>query len=70
MKQLTKREEEVADLISQGYNQREISEILYISTHTTSDHLTHIYNKLELEDGNKKTKLAVWWRKNKDERDN
>ena len=42
----TKREQEVLELLIQGYNNTEISEILMITTHTTKAHAASIYKKL------------------------
>ena len=42
----TKREEEVIELLIQGYNNNEISEKLMITNHTTKAHLATIYQKL------------------------
>lgn len=41
----TKREEEVLDLLIQGYNNNEISEKLMITNHTTKAHIASIYRK-------------------------
>ena len=41
----TKREEEVLNLLIQGYNNNEISEKLMITNHTTKAHIASIYRK-------------------------
>ena len=42
----TKREQEVLELLVQGYNNSEISEALTITNHTTKAHIASIYKKL------------------------
>ncbi len=42
----TKREQEVIDLLIQGYNNTQISEMLMITNHTTKAHVASIYQKL------------------------
>ena len=44
----TKREQEVIDLLIQGYNNTEISNKLMITNHTTKAHVASIYKKLEV----------------------
>jgi len=43
---LTKREQEVLELLIQGYNNTEISNKLMITNHTTKAHVASIYEKL------------------------
>lgn len=43
---LTSREEEILRLVVQGFNNSEISEKLFISSHTVKNHITKIYEKL------------------------
>lgn len=45
---LSKREWEVVDLLSKGYTNREIAELLAISSKTVTNHLYHIFRKLEV----------------------
>ncbi|MFC2947316.1 LuxR C-terminal-related transcriptional regulator [Virgibacillus sediminis] len=47
---LSPREQEVLDLVVQGYNNREIAEELFISGHTVKNHVTKIFQKLEVPD--------------------
>jgi DNA-binding NarL/FixJ family response regulator len=47
---LTPREQEVLRLIGTGANNREISEVLYISESTVKNHITRIFNRLHLRD--------------------
>ncbi len=59
---LTDREREICSLIAQGKNNKEISKELYLSEGTVKNHITNIFNKLELRD---RTQLAVYSLKNK-----
>ncbi len=47
---LTEREREVLELISIGRSNREIAEALFISTKTVSNHITNIFEKLQVAD--------------------
>ncbi|RKQ33262.1 LuxR C-terminal-related transcriptional regulator [Oceanobacillus halophilus] len=47
---LSPREQEVLDLVIQGYNNKEIAQQLYISGHTVKNHVTKIFQKLEVPD--------------------
>ncbi|MFC3039609.1 LuxR C-terminal-related transcriptional regulator [Virgibacillus xinjiangensis] len=47
---LSPREQEVLDLVVQGYNNREIAEELFISGHTVKNHVTKIFQKLGVPD--------------------
>ncbi|WP_245799297.1 response regulator transcription factor [Virgibacillus siamensis] len=47
---LSPREKEVLDLIVDGLNNREIAEKLYISEHTVKNHVTKIFQKLDVSD--------------------
>lgn len=48
--ELTPRELEIAILIGQGKNNKEISQLLYITEGTVKNHITKILNKLEVRD--------------------
>ena len=48
MKNLTKRELEVSQLIMEGYTNKQIAEKLFISTHTVKAVLENIYEKLDI----------------------
>lgn len=56
LKQLTNREFEIAHLVAEGKNNKEISEILFITEGTVKNHLTRILSKLEIRD---RTQLAI-----------
>lgn len=47
---LTEREREVLTLIARGLNNQEISQRLQISSKTTSNHISNIFNKLQVAD--------------------
>ncbi|HLE28981.1 MAG TPA: response regulator transcription factor [Anaerolineales bacterium] len=48
--ELTDREHEVLDLIAQGHNNKEIAEQLALSPKTVSNHVSNIFNKLQVAD--------------------
>ncbi|HVE93398.1 MAG TPA: LuxR C-terminal-related transcriptional regulator, partial [Acidimicrobiales bacterium] len=54
---LTRREREVADLVSQGLTNRELAERLVIAERTAENHVQHILTKLGLSN---RSQLAVW----------
>jgi len=58
---LTEREEELATYVSEGLNNKEIAEAMFLSEGTVKNHLTHILQKLALRD---RTQLAIWVLKN------
>ncbi|MCB0212329.1 MAG: response regulator transcription factor [Anaerolineae bacterium] len=47
---LTDREREVLELIAQGDNNQEIAQRLHISAKTVSNHISNIFNKLQVAD--------------------
>ena len=47
---LTDREREVLELIAQGENNQEIAQQLHISAKTVSNHISNIFNKLQVAD--------------------
>lgn len=47
-KGLTKREQEIVNLVIQGLNNYEIAERLVISTETVKKHLSNVFNKMEV----------------------
>ena len=56
LEQLTPREQEVLKLISQGYNNREIAQTLFISERTVKNHVNSILHRLDLRD---RTQAAI-----------
>jgi NarL family two-component system response regulator LiaR len=54
---LTEREEEVLQLISDGLNNREIAEKLFISEKTVKTHVSNILSKLHVDD---RTQAAIY----------
>lgn len=55
--ELTKREKEVLALIGQGKTNKEIASTLFIGIKTVKTHVSHILQKLELED---RTQAAIY----------
>ncbi|MCR5266183.1 MAG: response regulator transcription factor [Cyanobacteria bacterium RUI128] len=47
---LTQREEEVLDLLTQGFGYNEVSDKLYISNTTVKTHVNNIFQKLQVRD--------------------
>lgn len=47
---LSPREQEVLDLVIQGLNNKEIAQELFISEHTVKNHLTKVFQKLDVTD--------------------
>ncbi len=47
---LSRRELEILSVIAQGFNNKDVAEILCISGHTLKNHLNNIFKKLEVED--------------------
>lgn len=58
---LTEREIDIIKCVSQGMNNKEISDLLFLSEGTVKNHLTKILSKLELRD---RTQLAIFGLKN------
>ena len=51
------RETEVLRLITEGFTNKEIAQILKVSHNTVKSHVLHIFNKLGVND---RTQAAVW----------
>ncbi|SPF31482.1 putative Transcriptional regulator, LuxR family [Syntrophobacter sp. SbD1] len=51
------REAEVLRLITEGFTNKEIAQILKVSHNTVKSHVVHIFNKLGVDD---RTQAAVW----------
>lgn len=47
--ELSKREFEVLQLMSQGYSNQEIADQLYVSIHTVKSHSTNLFSKLAVK---------------------
>ncbi len=54
---LTRREQEVAQLVAGGLTSREIAERLYLSERTVQNHVQHVLTKLGLSN---RSQIAVW----------
>lgn len=54
---LTRREQEIAGLVSQGKSSREIAEVLFVSQRTVETHISNILGKLNLTS---RAQIAVW----------
>lgn len=61
LKRLTRREKEVLKLISQGMNNREIANTLFISEKTVKNHVSNIFKKIHVND---RTQAAIFALKN------
>lgn len=61
VEKLTKREFEISILVGQGLNNKEISNTLFLSEGTIKNHLSSIYEKLEIRD---RTQLAIFVHEN------
>ena len=48
---LTRRELEVLVKMSEGYTQKEIADLLFVSPNTVNSHAQHIYEKMEVHTG-------------------
>jgi DNA-binding CsgD family transcriptional regulator/ArsR family metal-binding transcriptional regulator len=54
---LSGRETEVLRLVTEGFTNKEIAQILQVSDNTVKSHITHIFDKLGVSD---RTQAAVW----------
>lgn len=55
--QITDREVEIVKLLSNGYNSKEIGDMLFISEHTVNTHRRNMVRKLDLRNS---YQLIVW----------
>jgi DNA-binding NarL/FixJ family response regulator len=51
LKKLSNREQEILQLLSQGYRYKEIADKLFLSTATVRTHIRNIYEKLQVNSG-------------------
>lgn len=51
LEKLSKREQEILNLLSQGYRYKEIADKLFLSTATVRTHIRNIYEKLQVNSG-------------------
>jgi len=58
-KQLTDREREILKLLAEGYNTREIANMLVISTKTVEGHKTNLMSKLDIHNRTNLVKYAL-----------
>ena len=58
-KELTNREVEILQLIAEGYSNKEIAKLLYISVKTVETHRTHLMDKLDIHNSVELTKYAI-----------
>ena len=56
---LTQREEEVLDLLTQGFGYNEVSDKLYISNTTVKTHVNNIFQKLQVRDRTQAVLYAI-----------
>jgi two-component system response regulator NreC len=56
---LSRRETEILKLTAEGYGNKEISDILFISIRTVESHKTHIMQKLDLKSAVEMTRYAI-----------
>lgn len=61
VRELTKRELEVLELIGTGHSIREIAQKLYLSRKTVETHRAHIKEKLNLQDARQVARFATQW---------
>lgn len=55
---LTKRENEIAELIAWGSTKKDVANRLFVSERTVENHARSIYDKIEC---NKVNELSAWW---------
>lgn len=70
---LTRREIEVAELVSKGYDDKQIMRELCITIGTLRTHMTNLYLKSFISDGTrdgrsaKRVRLALWYLKKQED---
>lgn len=55
---LSKREDQIAEMVSWGADKKQIADKLFVSVKTVDNHCQHIFEKLEIR---KATELSAWW---------
>lgn len=63
LEKLTSREQDILRLISDGYDNTQIAEKLFISFHTVKTHISNIYKKLKVSN---RIQAALWFREKAD----
>mgnify|MGYP001942113133 CR=1 FL=1 len=58
---LSTREQDIIELVAEGFNNKEIAEALYLSEGTVRNYISQMLTKLDLRD---RTQLAVYYYKN------
>ena len=56
---LTEREREVLALVARGNTNKQIAEALYVSEKTARNHVSHMYEKLQIYDRSQAVLYAV-----------
>ena len=56
---LSHREIEIAEMIYDNHTNKEIGEILYVSTSTIATHVKHIYEKFQVTNRNEWLKMIM-----------
>ncbi len=59
MERLTEREYEVLKLVAQGFSNVEISQKIFVSTHTVKAHLESVYRKFKVDNRIRAIILAI-----------
>lgn len=59
MEKLTQREKTILKLITQGYGYRQISKLIYVSTHTVKAHISTIIRKLDAKNRTNAVYIAI-----------
>ena len=56
---LTKREKEILKLIANDFSNNDVSEALFISTHSVKTHRRNIYRKLDIQKTSQLVRIAI-----------
>jgi DNA-binding NarL/FixJ family response regulator len=56
---LSSREQEVLTLLAEGFSNKQIAQHLYLSVRTVGNHLSSVYNKLNVHTRTEATLIAV-----------